>query len=505
MTSAPDWAGRGRTLLRNGRVMGSSGATAVLIDGDQVAWVGHDPQGLVADEIIDLDGALVAPGFVDAHVHATSTGLALIGLDLSMTASLGAALTRIADASRGTGALIGHGWDETRWPESRPPSRAELDRAVGDAVAYLSRIDVHSAVVSTALLDLVPGIEGMDGFSSDGPLTRAAHHAVREVAQQQVALGRRTEAHRAARAHAASLGIVAMQEMAGPVISSPDDLAALLALSAGEPGPLVQGYWGELAQHGGIDRARDLGAIGVAGDLFIDGSVGSRTACLRTAYLDEPASRGAQYLSPDDVEGHVTAASASGMQAGFHVIGDAATDVVVDAFARSAERIGIEAFRRMRHRIEHAEMLDDRHLRVLAELGVTVSMQPVFDALWGGDGGMYEQRLGPERMRRMNRFASIARAGILMSFGSDAPVTPLGPWAAIDAAVHHHQGAERVDEHAAFDAHTRAGWRAIGCEDAGVIAAGAPAHLAVWSEDLPHRALRTIVAGRTVHDSGELA
>ena len=505
MTQAPDWAGTDRLLLHGCRVMGMPGASAVLLEADRIAWVGDDPKAVRADRVIDMQGALLAPGFVDAHVHATSTGLSLIGLDLTAAADADAVLALIAEAASGADALIGHGWDETRWAQGRMPSRAQIDRAAGGAIAYLSRIDVHSALVSTALLDLVPGIEAMDGFTSDGPLSRAAHHAVREVAQQQVARERRADAQRAMRSHAAAVGIVAMQEMAGPVISSPDDLRALLALARAEPGPLVQGYWGELAQHGGIDRARELGAVGVGGDLFIDGSIGSRTACLRAPYRDEPASRGAQYLTIDEVVAHVHAATIAGMQAGFHVIGDAATDVIVDAFLDVADAVGMETFRARRHRLEHAELLDDRHLAALGSLGVTVSMQPMFDRLWGGGDGMYERRLGPDRMRGMNRFASILGAGIPMAFGSDAPVTPLGPWAAVDAAVRHHQPGERIDEQAAFAAHTRAAWRAIGCDDAGVIAPGAQAHLVAWSDDTPPRALCTIVAGRVVHDSGDLS
>lgn len=505
MTPAPEWAGSTRVLLRDGRVLGMPSARAILIVDDRIAWVGDDTTGIVAEEVIDLDGAVVAPGFVDAHVHATSTGLALIGLDLTPADDLDSALAMITAAAARGGVLIGHGWDETRWPQSRPPSRSEIDAAVDGAPAYLSRIDVHSALVSTALLDLVPGVHELDGFSVDGPVTRAAHHAVREVAQGHVAEERRSDAQRATRSRAAALGIVAMQEMAGPVISSAEDLRDLLALARTEPGPLVHGYWGELAQRGGIARARELGAIGVAGDLFIDGSIGSRTACLRTPYLDEPHSLGAQYLSADEVQGHVEEASAAGMQAGFHVIGDAATDIVIGALERAANAVGIDRFRSMRHRLEHAEMLDARHLQSLARLGVSVSMQPVFDALWGGEGGMYERRLGAQRMRGMNGFAAIDRAGILMAFGSDAPVTPLGPWQGVDAAMAHHQLDERIGPDAAFTAHTRAGWQAIGCDDAGMIAAGAQAHLVVWDDLDSRRALRTIVSGCTVHDSGALS
>ena len=506
MTFDPPWAGRGRVLLRGGRVLGSAVHTAVLIEDDRIAWVGHSPEDVSAECIVELDGAVIAPGFVDAHVHTTSTGLTLIGLDLTAADNLPQTLDLIASAAaRGPGPLIGHGWDETRWPQSRPPTRTQIDRAVGGRIAYLSRIDVHSALASSALVDLVPGISGMDGFSPDGPLTRAAHHAVREVAQEQVARGRRAEAQRAARAHAASLGIVAMQEMAGPVISSPDDLADLLDLARAEPGPLVHGYWGELAQDGGIERARQLGAIGVAGDLFIDGSIGSRTAGLRACYADAPDTDGTQYLTADAVEEHVHRASLAGMQAGFHVIGDAATDTVVSAIARVAQRIGTDEFRAQRHRLEHAEMLDDRHLTVLARLGVTASMQPLFDALWGAPGGMYERRLGRARMEGMNRFASILGAGMPLAFGSDQPVTPLGPWAALDAAVAHHRVEERIPREAAFIAHTVAGWRAVGCDDAGMITPGARAHVVVWDDDVRRHALRVIVAGRTVHDTGRLS
>lgn len=504
MTHEPQWANRGSLLLRGGRIMGDPASCALLIEGARIAWIGDDATRIRADEVIDLDGARMTPGFVDAHVHATSTGLSLIGLDLSATSDLEQALDLIAVAARGTRALIGHGWDESGWPQQRPPTLAEVDRAVGDAVAYISRIDVHSALASSALLDLVPGVREMDGFTTQGALTRAAHHAVREVAQTQVARERRGEAQRATRARAASLGIVSLQEMAGPVISSEADLEELLSLAHAEPGPLVQAYWGELAQAGGIERARALGAIGVGGDLFVDGSIGSRTASLRQPYLDDPHSRGAQYISEEEIRAHVRAATEAGMQAGFHVIGDDAADAVVDALAEVAEDLGDMAVRALRHRLEHAEMLDDRHLGELARLGVSVSMQPVFDALWGGTGGMYERRLGPDRMRAMNRFRSIDSAGILMAFGSDAPVTPMGAWTAIDAAVHHHQPGERVDEDTAFAAHTRAAWRAIGCDDAGLLTPGAPAHVAVWEEHDRGQALCTIVAGRIVHESGAL-
>jgi hypothetical protein len=80
----------------------------------------------------------------------------------------------------------------------------------------------------------------------------------------------------------------------------------------------------------------------------------------------------------------------------------------------------------------------------------------------------------------MNPYASMNRAGMALAFGSDTPVTPFGPWAAVRAAAFHHHDSERLTVRAAFNAHTRGGWRAAGLDEGGVIALGAPASLAIW-------------------------
>ena len=490
MNTKPSWSATKRVLYRGGTVHapGSPFATAMLVDGPMIAWVGDDAGAVThaedADEVVDLQGALVTPGFVDAHVHATSAGMTLAGLDLTMARSLAEALEAIQSAAaqeRGR-ALIGHGWDDTNWPEGRPPTREELDRASWGSVVYLSRVDVHSAVVSSALIAMAPQCRFAEGFDDSGWLRGASHHVVREAVLGGVGAGERRRAQRLFRAHAASLGIVAVHEMAGPTISSEDDVAELLSLAAMEPGPLVAAYWGELADRGGIERARSLGAVGAGGDLFIDGALGSRTACLRAPYADAHDTSGAQFISADEVARHLIAASAAGLQGGFHVIGDRAADIVVDGISSAGAEYGAAAIRARAHRIEHAELLDDRHIAALATFGITASMQPMFDALWGGDGGMYERRIGP-RSREMNRIADLHRAGVLVAFGSDAPVTEMGPWAAVRAAVHHHDPTQRISARAAFTAHTRGGWRSIGDAESGVLMPGAPAHYVVWQAD----------------------
>ena len=476
-------------LLRGGDVYSPADpfATALLVQDGTVAWVGSDSAAESyardADAVVELDGALVTPAFVDAHVHATSTGLALTGLDLTGCPTLAEALRRIREfvraqpaAARTGGVLMGHGWDETGWPEGRPPTRAELDLACEGAAVYLSRTDVHSALASSALSALVDGGGHL--------LTRDAHHAVRRAALARQTPEQRAAAQRAALRRAAELGIGAVHECAGPDISSEQDLTALLALAAegGTPGggatPEVFGYWGEA---GAVDTARRLGAVGVGGDLFVDGAVGSHTACLHHPYTDDPATAGAGYLTADGIAAHVLACTEAGIQAGFHAIGDAALTAVVDGVRAVADKLGIARVRALRHRVEHAELLSPEGIAGFADLGLTASVQPAFDAAWGGPEGMYAARLGAERAAAMNPFAAMVRAGVPLAFGSDAPVTALDPWGTVRAAAFHRTPGHRISVRAAFTAHTRGGWRALGRDDAGVLVPGAPASYAVWA------------------------
>ncbi|MGW0791913.1 amidohydrolase [Streptomyces sp. NPDC002911] len=476
-------------LLRGGDVHSPADpfATAMVVERGHVAWVGSEGAADAfaggVDEVIDLKGALVTPAFTDSHVHTTSTGLALTGLDLSGARTLVEALGLVrafATEHAGGGVILGHGWDAARWPEQRPPSRAELDEVAGGRAVYLPRVDVHSAVVTTALLDLVPGVTALPGYHPDAPLTGDAHHAVRAAAHGAVPPRQRAQAQRAALAHAASLGIGTVHECAGPEISDEEDFTGLLKLASEQPGPRVFGYWAEHVQDAkGARRVRELGAVGAAGDLFVDGSLGSHTALLHEPYADA-AHTGTGRLDAAQIAAHVTACTEAGLQAGFHAIGDAAVSAVVAGVRAASETLGLARIRATRHRVEHAEMLTPETVAAFAELGLTASVQPAFDAAWGGADGMYARRLGAERAASLNPYAALLRAGVPLAFGSDSPVTPLDPWGTVRAAAHHRTPGHRVSVRAGFTAHTRGGWRAVGRDDGGVLVPGAPADYAVW-------------------------
>jgi predicted amidohydrolase YtcJ len=479
------------TLLLNGRVHSPAmpDATALAVRDGVVAWLGSDDVGRAQfpdAETVDLDGGFVAPAFVDSHVHLTATGLTMIGLDLRAATSLRHCLQLIADHARARpdGVIWGHGWDESDWPERAAPSTADIDAAVGGRPAYLSRVDVHSAAASTALRTQAAGLADAAGFDAERPLTSDAHHLVRAAARAGLTAQQRRAARLAALDAAAAHGIVAVHECAGPQIGGLGDWDEIRGLD--HPVQVV-GYWGEAVA--GVAEAQALldrtGAQGLAGDLFVDGALGSRTAWLQQPYRDAPTCCGNAYLDVDAITAHVRACTEAGITAGFHVIGDAAVSAVVQAFARVADACGGPALARCGHRLEHLEMITAAQAEMLGSWGVIASVQPNFDALWGGETGMYAQRLGPDRARRLNPLALLASQGVPLAFGSDSPVTELNPWATVRAATAHRTPGSALSARAAFAAATRGAWRAGGVRDGvtGTLVPGAPASYAVWDAD----------------------
>jgi hypothetical protein len=502
--------------LRGGVVWAPpGGCTALCVEAGRIAWVGAesgaDHFADNADAVVDLAGRFVGPAFVDAHVHAAQTGLSATSLDLRSTVSCADALAALEAYARSTDAelLLGFGWDETRWPERRPFTGQEVDRAVGGKAAYLARVDVHSAVVSSAFADSARQVRAAEGWHPDGRVERDAHHLARTLVNGLVSPGQRRDAIAAALTAATSAGIASFHELGAPHLSRPEDFATIAELSAEQPAPLVIGYWGEL---GAIDTAHELGCQGAAGDLCVDGAFGSRTAALTAPYADADTS-GHLYLDVGAVRDHVISCTNAGLQAGFHCIGDRAVKTTIDGFAEAASVVGVPAMRAARHRLEHVELVDAAGVATLARLGVTASVQPAFDAAWGGTTDMYAARLGAERAARANPLRALADAGVSLAFGSDSPVTALDPWGSVRSAVWHQTPGFRLTAAEAFAAHTRGGWRAAGI-DGGDLVVGAPATYAVWdapggfagglpdlepSLPLPE-CVSTVVRGEVVHE-----
>ena len=480
------------TLYRRGRVRTPEheAATALVVGDDgRVAWLGDETgaSGVAdgVDAVVDLDGALVLPGFVDAHVHVSHTGLGMRGVDLTGVRSVARVLDLVAAAARASRGrpVFAHGWQEQDWPDGDVLDARGLDRATAGGVVYASRVDGHSAVVSSALA-AAAGSRGRDGWSDNGHVVRDAKNVARaafDAARSRT--GRREDVEAALRA-AAAVGIVEVHECGGPLLTSADDFADVLDLGRRADLPATVGYWAEAVTE--PEQARALvglhGAAGLAGDLNIDGSIGSHTCLLREEYTDAPGERGTAYRTAADVRDHVAACAVAGVPSGFHVIGDGGVDLVLEGYVLAAELVGEDVVRASRPRLEHVEMVDPAGIAVMARLGIAASVQPVFEALWGGREGMYAERLGADRGSSTNPFRSFVDAGVRLALGSDSPVTPFDPWGAVRAATTHRDPDQRLSDRVAFGAHTLGGHDLTGTSG-GELRVGAQASFAAWAVD----------------------
>ncbi|WP_072801786.1 amidohydrolase [Rhodococcoides yunnanense] len=528
-------------LLLGGRIYSASApdATAMAVTDGIVTWTGEDRTGRALHpgaEEFDLAGAFVAPAFVDSHVHTTAHGLALGGLNLTGCRSRAHcldSLRRYVLASVDP-VIWGHGFDESTWQDGGAPTTTELDEIAPGRAVYLTRIDAHSAACSSVLRNASrTDLTRLAGYHPQTPLTSDAHHAARAAARSMLTVAVRAQAQKRALDDAAASGICAVHECGGPDVSGRADFAELMSLDHGVE---VRGYWGQAVSTAqeARDVLADTGAHALGGDIFVDGSLGSRTAWLQEPYDDAPGT-GVSYLGVDAIADHVAACTEANVQAGFHAIGDAAVAAVVEGFSRVAQTVGGPRLAARGHRVEHLEMVTDEQVTKLASWGVIAAMQPRFDRLWGGESSLYAQRLGRDRALRLNPFAQLASSGVSLAFGSDAPVTAMDPWAVSRAAVNHRTSGSGLSPRAAFAASTRGAWRAGGVRDglAGTLAPGAPASYAIWEaqelvvrapkdgvarwstdpragvpplppldEDSPSpRCLRTVHRGRVIHEA----
>ncbi|HVM12510.1 MAG TPA: amidohydrolase family protein [Actinomycetota bacterium] len=496
-----------KTLYRATRVHAPPlGGEWVLVDERHVERVGAgDPPA--ADEVVDLAGATIMPGFIDAHVHLSGTGMAESGLSLHGTRSREEVLDAVRrHLSERPGPLLAQGFDESGWNRPDLPTLQELD-AISREPLILVRIDGYLSIVNSAALEgsgaaQMPEVERDASGSATGRLRDDANaHVQRWHFESLTDLDIRDAQLRAARL-AAERGVTCVHEMAIPDKRGMRDVEVLLAMRPDLPVHVVPYV---AVQDLSFAIGRGLGQIG--GDLFLDGSIGARTAALLAPYEDAD-SAGSLAYEDDDLAEFLHNAHLAGLQVGLHVIGDAAIEQALRVWERvyqSLDSRNRRHFRARRHRLEHFEMADQRRVERAAALGLAISIQPAFDAAWGQRGGMYEQRLGPERAAGMNPFRDLLARGLEVGAGSDTPVTELDPMLGIWALETHHDPSQRLARAEAITLYTRGAARLGHLQKRGRLEPGAAADLAVFEVDplgVPDvRGLRPIVTvaeGRVV-------
>lgn len=467
-------------IFYGGPVWGGSGADAVAVRCGRIAAVGPSPEVLrlrgPETRMVALNGRALLPGFFDAHVHFLRIGLErTFYVDLSLARSLAEALDLLHQAAENRpGAwVVGRGWDESRWRERRYLERADLDRAVPHQPCCTVRVDGHLVACNTLALARCTRPEGEFVDRDLGHLREdAAWELMSTVKPDEETL---VEGLAEASRFAASHGVTAVADMAS------DDLPLYLrAVRRGALKTRVFLYlpfeqveaWAEL----GLVRGFGSPLVRVQGvKLFVDGSIGARTAAVREPYAGT-GGRGTLLLGRNELARRWRRIAEAEAQAAIHAIGDQALEEVLAA-ARMA-RIGVHE----RHRIEHLELASEPQLDAMDALGLVASMQPNFVANWSGPGKMYEDRLGPERDARIDPHAWVVARHIPLAFGSDG--MPFGPHLGIGAVLHPPHPVQKLDLEQAIQAYTEgAAFAAFAEAELGRIAPDLRADLVVVSGD----------------------
>ncbi|MGO9241697.1 MAG: amidohydrolase [Bryobacteraceae bacterium] len=389
---------------------------------------------------LDLHGATVLPGLIDAHAHLRALGELLETRDLrhvKTIAEIAAYVRQLAAARRPGEWIVGRNWDQTNWGGQFPSAR-DLDAAAARHPVFLGRVDGHAAWVNSLALELAhitpqtpdpPGgkiIHAAAGRPT-GVLVDAAQGLVRskippttaEQARRQLAL---------AAGECSRLGLTTIHD-AGTGSLELDayrDLMAagnfplrIYAMIRG-PGPLWHDY---LRRGPEIGDSLTVRAI----KLFADGALGSRGAALWQPYTDDPGNTGLLMLSQGEIEKVAHDALAHGFQVCTHAIGDRAVGTVLDAYAAALGGPNDHRFR-----IEHAQVVSRPDFQKFKDFSILPSMQPTHatsDMRWAA------QRLGPDRLAGAYAWRRFLDLGLPVPGGSDTPVEEPNPMLGIYAAI----------------------------------------------------------------------
>jgi predicted amidohydrolase YtcJ len=425
-------------------------AEALAVNGEQIALVGTTNEvrrAAQGAEIIDAQGRLVVPGFIDTHVHFVDGGFRLASVQLRDAKTRDEFVSRIkafaATVAPGTW-ITGGDWDHSLWG-GELPSRDWIDAATPNHPVWINRLDGHMSLANRVALKAagvtratkeVAGGEIVRGANSEptGVLKDNAMSLVDKVVPAPSA-GMQDRALEAAMKYVNEQGVTSVHNM-----GTWSDLEAFsrarkanrLTTRIYASAPLSD--WERLRdvvakrEHGGSDGRGDdwLRVGGLKG--FMDGSLGSHTAAFHEPFDDAPKDRGLLVTAPEDIYAWTSGADKAGLHVIVHACGDRANTLLLDTFERVQKENGP---RDRRFRIEHAQHLASADIPRFAQLGVIASMQP-YHAI---DDGRWAEKFIGDRIRTTYAFRSLLDQKARLAFGSDWFVAPPTPLEGIYAAV----------------------------------------------------------------------
>jgi len=516
-------------------------ARAVAIEGDRIVAVGTEDEVRdrvgAADEVVG--GACIVPGFQDAHIHAAFAGRILLNVNLDDLTTRDAYLERIATFAGEHPDLpwiVGGGWSNPVFQATDGPRAADLDAVVADRPVFLMNADTHAAWVNTRALE-AGGIRSSRSDPWDGYYVRDADGVPTGCLQEGAAYSfwsdvvPRTSAEdwaraiRVARTRLHSLGITGWQD----AWVEPDLLRAYRSLDDTSElrARVVTALWWD--RHRGmqqIDALVDQRAWGSTGNvhastvkIMLDGCPETCTASMMAPYegsFGREHDRGIQFVDAEPLNEAVVRLDALGFQVHQHALGDRAVRSALDALETARATNGAND---LRHHIAHLQLPDPEDVPRVRAVGAVANLQP----FWAQPDPVIETMTRPrvgDRAERLYPIGDLRRAGAVLAFGSDWPVSTPDPFLQMEVAVTRRApgssegpvlvAAQRIGLHAALAAFTRGSAFVNHDDDAGSIEAGMRADLVVLDRnpfDGPSnqiattRVTMTLAAGRVVHDA----
>jgi predicted amidohydrolase YtcJ len=455
-----DAQGNADLVLTNGTIYTVDNArphaSALAVRGGRVLFVGSDAEARVlagpSTQVIDLHGATVVPGIVDAHAHLLGLGNKLARVDLVGAKSYDEVVSRVKAWSKDVkpGAWIqGRGWDQNLWPTKQFPTHEALSRAFPNNPVVLTRIDGHAVLANAKAMELAR-VTAATADPSGGRIVKLPSGApsgvfvdnANDLIERAIPAASRADDRKAilaAIADANKMGLTGIHDAgeSAETIGIFEELAKagnynlrnyVMLSDPGEPGSQAaqsNPYIKRGPQSALYDGHLWIRAI----KLYADGALGSRGAALLAPYSDEPSNSGLLVSKPEHIEAWAETALRRGFQVNVHAIGDRGNRIVLDAFEAALKKVPKADHR---FRVEHAQVISPQDIPRFASLGVIPSMQATHQT---SDMGWAQDRVGPQRIRGAYAWRSLLNTGVVIPNGTDFPVEQVNPLLTFHAAV----------------------------------------------------------------------